>query len=106
MGKPRQPFPIALENFHGLQHSEKVYQHGAELNARTDSISIGGISAGGHISAVTQQRARDANIPLKLGKSDSYRQSSTQRLGQANILIRSRPGRPCNKLESQYDQGE
>ncbi|KAI0178149.1 Alpha/Beta hydrolase protein [Pestalotiopsis sp. NC0098] len=39
--------------------------HGAQLNARQDSISIGGISAGGQIAAVMQQLARDAALPLK-----------------------------------------
>ncbi|KAH8201382.1 hypothetical protein TruAng_004465 [Truncatella angustata] len=43
-----------------------IYSHGEEVNGRSDSISIGGISAGGQIAAVTQQRARDAGIPLKL----------------------------------------
>ncbi|KAM0811691.1 putative Alpha/Beta hydrolase protein [Seiridium cardinale] len=42
-----------------------MYNHGAELNARSDSISIGGISAGGQIAAVVQQLARDASLPLK-----------------------------------------
>ncbi|KAK6084237.1 alpha beta hydrolase fold protein [Seiridium cupressi] len=36
------------------------------LNINPDSISVGGISAGGHISLVLQHIARDANVPLKL----------------------------------------
>lgn len=47
----------------------QVREHGSEINARSDSISIGGISAGGTISAVIQQQARDIGLPLKLGKS-------------------------------------
>ncbi|KAJ6439782.1 zinc finger transcription factor 1 [Purpureocillium lavendulum] len=43
-----------------------VASHGQEINGRPDSISIGGISAGGHISAMAQQLARDENIDLKL----------------------------------------
>ncbi|KAI1871428.1 uncharacterized protein JN550_004422 [Neoarthrinium moseri] len=43
-----------------------VHKYGANINARPDSISIGGISAGGHIAAVVQQLARDAKISLKL----------------------------------------
>ncbi|KAJ2972707.1 hypothetical protein NQ176_g7007 [Zarea fungicola] len=43
-----------------------IHTHGHELNTLPDSISIGGISAGGHISAVCQQLARDAGLPLKL----------------------------------------
>lgn len=31
-----------------------------------DSISVGGLSAGGHMTAVLSQFARDENIPLKL----------------------------------------
>ncbi|KAI0880322.1 alpha/beta-hydrolase [Annulohypoxylon maeteangense] len=38
----------------------------AALNVKLDSISIGGISAGAHISIVLQHMARDNGIPLKL----------------------------------------
>lgn len=38
----------------------------AILNIKPDSISIGGISAGAHISIVLQHMARDASFPLKL----------------------------------------
>ncbi|KAK3305006.1 Alpha/Beta hydrolase protein [Chaetomium strumarium] len=38
----------------------------ATLNINPDSVSIGGVSAGGHISIVLQHLARDAGIPLKL----------------------------------------
>ncbi|KAL6855448.1 hypothetical protein ACO1O0_006595 [Amphichorda felina] len=43
-----------------------VHKNGAEINARGDSISIGGISAGGQICATLQQVARDEGLPLKL----------------------------------------
>ncbi|KAJ5149677.1 hypothetical protein N7448_001255 [Penicillium atrosanguineum] len=43
-----------------------VRKNGATINGNTDSISIGGISAGGHICTVIQQYARDACLPLKL----------------------------------------
>lgn len=59
----------------------QVHQHGSEINARQDSISIGGISAGGHISAVCQQQARDAGIPLKLGRSSSTGGGGEPQLG-------------------------
>jgi len=36
------------------------------LNTNPDSISIGGISAGGNLSLALQHMARDAGIPLKL----------------------------------------
>jgi acetyl esterase/lipase len=48
---------------------QQVRDNAKELNVQPESISIGGISAGGHISAVCQQLARDANINLKLGTS-------------------------------------
>ncbi|ROW05825.1 hypothetical protein VMCG_05136 [Cytospora schulzeri] len=38
----------------------------ASLNLKRNSISIGGISAGGHISIVLQHMARDAGLPLKI----------------------------------------
>ncbi|KAI8635420.1 alpha/beta-hydrolase [Xylariaceae sp. FL1651] len=38
----------------------------ASLNIKPDSISIGGVSAGGHISIVLQRMARDARIPLRI----------------------------------------
>ncbi|KAG8157568.1 hypothetical protein KVR01_012610 [Diaporthe batatas] len=37
-----------------------------ELNVRADSVSLGGVSAGGHISLVLQHMARDAGVPLRL----------------------------------------
>ncbi|KAH7014553.1 Alpha/Beta hydrolase protein [Microdochium trichocladiopsis] len=43
-----------------------IHDHGPSLNVRSDAISIGGISAGGHICAALQQMARDAGIPLSL----------------------------------------
>lgn len=43
-----------------------VRQEAAALNVRADSMSLGGISAGGHISVVLQHLARDAGVPLRL----------------------------------------
>ncbi|KIW09906.1 hypothetical protein PV08_11682 [Exophiala spinifera] len=40
--------------------------HSQDINGDRDSISVGGISAGGAIAAVIQQLARDEDIPLKL----------------------------------------
>ncbi|ORY57463.1 Alpha/Beta hydrolase protein [Pseudomassariella vexata] len=37
-----------------------------DLNINPESVSIGGISAGGHISIIIQHMARDAGIPLRL----------------------------------------
>ncbi|GLI73278.1 hypothetical protein PoHVEF18_001493 [Penicillium ochrochloron] len=59
-------------------HEFTAVENGKELNGRPDSISIGGISAGGHISAVCQQLARDAKIDLKLAtyKGDDINEPS------------------------------
>lgn len=45
---------------------EWVRKEAGMLNVRADSLSLGGISAGGHISILLQHLARDAGIPLKL----------------------------------------
>ncbi|KAF2813021.1 alpha/beta-hydrolase [Mytilinidion resinicola] len=42
-----------------------VHEHASETNGLPDSISIGGISAGGQIACVLQHMARDARVPLK-----------------------------------------
>lgn len=44
----------------------QVRDEAKSLNVVPDSISLGGISAGAHISCVLQHMARDADIPLKL----------------------------------------
>ncbi|KAJ5683279.1 triacylglycerol lipase [Penicillium macrosclerotiorum] len=65
-------YRLSPENTFGKGHDDAwaairwVHEHGAELNGQPASISIGGISAGGHISAVCQQLARDASINLQL----------------------------------------
>ncbi|OAA60216.1 Alpha/beta hydrolase fold-3 [Niveomyces insectorum RCEF 264] len=41
-------------------------QNATMLNVDNSSVSIGGISAGGHLACVLQHMARDAHIPLKL----------------------------------------
>ncbi|KAH8657857.1 Alpha/Beta hydrolase protein [Xylariales sp. PMI_506] len=43
-----------------------VHSNGTSLNIRPESISIGGISAGGSLSASVQLLARDAGIELRL----------------------------------------
>lgn len=63
-------FPNACQSITS-SNGEQVHNNAGQLNIRPDSISIGGISAGGHISAVCQQLARDANLPLKLGMSST-----------------------------------
>lgn len=44
----------------------KVRDASSTLNINPTSVSIGGVSAGAHISIVLQHMARDAGIPLKL----------------------------------------
>lgn len=43
-----------------------VRDEAALLNVKPESISVGGISAGGQISTVLQHMARDAGLPLRL----------------------------------------
>lgn len=47
--------------------SIQVREEGKTINANVDSISMGGISAGGQITAVCQQLARNEGYELKLG---------------------------------------
>ncbi|KAJ0137561.1 Uncharacterized protein HZ326_19475 [Fusarium oxysporum f. sp. albedinis] len=46
--------------------ANQVYDHPHELNVKNTSISIGGISAGGHFCCVLQHLSRDTGIPLRL----------------------------------------
>ncbi len=50
----------------GIPPDRQTRAEAARLNINADSVSIGGISAGGHITLVVHQRARDAGIPLRL----------------------------------------
>lgn len=45
---------------------EWVQKNAAELNVKPESMSVSGISAGGHLAAVMQHMARDAGIKTKL----------------------------------------
>lgn len=49
-----------------LTPRNKVLNSAEKLNINPDSVSVGGISAGGTISLVLQHLARDAGVPLKL----------------------------------------
>ncbi|OAK98635.1 putative esterase [Phaeosphaeriaceae sp. SRC1lsM3a] len=62
---PEFPFPTALEDsFGALQY---IHRNGeAEFNIKPESISVGGVSAGGNIALVMAHLARDARLPLKL----------------------------------------
>ncbi|KAI1377762.1 hypothetical protein F4677DRAFT_444350 [Hypoxylon crocopeplum] len=52
-----------------------VYKYGNTINARSDCIAIGGISAGGHMCAMTQQLAR-CRSTFEIGyESDSTKAS-------------------------------
>ncbi|KAF2105008.1 alpha/beta-hydrolase [Rhizodiscina lignyota] len=61
---PENRFDHAIED--GWAALEWVHKNASEINGDGSSISLSGISAGGHLAAVTQQLARDAGIPLKL----------------------------------------
>ncbi|KAI1588660.1 Aes Esterase lipase [Pyrenophora tritici-repentis] len=61
---PEFVFPAAIyDSWDALQW---VITHAAELNVDASSVSIGGLSAGGHMSAVLSHMARDAGIDLRL----------------------------------------
>jgi len=60
---PEHPFPMGIEDsFAAVKY---IYEHGERFNV-TESISLGGVSAGANIALVCAHWARDANIPLKL----------------------------------------
>ncbi|KAG9568434.1 hypothetical protein KCU61_g7351, partial [Aureobasidium melanogenum] len=61
---PEFVFPAAIhDSWDAIQW---VIAHAEELNVNAGSISIGGLSAGGHMSAVLSHMARDAGLELKL----------------------------------------
>lgn len=62
---PEHPFPAAItDSFAAVQH---IYKHGADLfQIKPDSISIGGVSAGGSIALTVAHLARDSGISLRL----------------------------------------
>ncbi|EXJ92788.1 hypothetical protein A1O3_01340 [Capronia epimyces CBS 606.96] len=43
-----------------------VHTHSTQINTRSDSISIGGVSAGGFMACIYQHMARDAGLDLRL----------------------------------------
>ena len=62
---PEHPFPTAItDSWAAVKH---IHEKGTErFNIRQDSISVGGVSAGGAIALAVAHLARDASIPLKL----------------------------------------
>jgi len=61
---PEFVFPAAIyDSWDALQW---VISHAADLNVDASSVSIGGLSAGGHMSAVLSHMARDAGVELRL----------------------------------------
>jgi acetyl esterase len=54
---PEHPYPAAIED--AWAATRWVTDHGAELGADTTRVAVAGDSAGGNISAVMAQRARD-----------------------------------------------
>ncbi|CAG7926867.1 unnamed protein product [Penicillium olsonii] len=62
---PEHAFPIGIQDsFAALQY---IHAKGAgQFNIDPTRISLGGVSAGGHIALVCAHLARDANLPLKL----------------------------------------
>lgn len=62
---PEHPFPAAMmDSWAAIKH---IHEGGAEkFNILQDSISLGGVSAGGAISLAMAHLARDASLALKL----------------------------------------
>lgn len=62
---PEHPYPTQItDSWEALQY---VYKHGADkFQIKPDSISIGGVSAGGCIALALSHLARDAGIPIRL----------------------------------------
>jgi acetyl esterase/lipase len=62
---PEHPFPVAItDSWAALQY---IHAHGAErFDINPESISLGGVSAGGAIALALAHLARDASLPLKL----------------------------------------
>lgn len=61
---PEFIFPAAI--YDSWDALKWVLSHAADLNIDATSVSIGGLSAGGQMSAVLSHMARDAGIELKL----------------------------------------
>ncbi|KAL5409397.1 hypothetical protein PMIN03_005956 [Paraphaeosphaeria minitans] len=62
---PEHPFPTPVDDaWDGFLHIVKT--QAGPFNLDTSRVAVGGPSAGGHLSAVVAQRARDAGIPIAL----------------------------------------
>ncbi|CAG8024478.1 unnamed protein product [Penicillium salamii] len=61
---PEHKFPIPVDD--SWTAFNWIRSKAAEFNLDLDRFAVGGVSAGGHISAVISHLCRDANIPLRL----------------------------------------
>lgn len=60
---PEHPFPAAVDDVWAAM--QWAVRHAAEIGADPDRVAVAGDSAGGNLSAVVAQLARDAGMPLR-----------------------------------------
>lgn len=63
---PELPFPTAIYDCWDAVKWVREHAGSAAVNADPQSVSFGGLSAGGHMSAVLAHFARDEGVPIKL----------------------------------------
>ncbi|GME94825.1 unnamed protein product [Ambrosiozyma monospora] len=79
---PEVPFPSGLKDC--FEAVKFVYSHADELNVNKNSISVGGVSAGGNISLAVNHLCRDEGIKLVLVCAGTPQVSDIQNISKAD----------------------